>query len=68
MQLNDLQISLGNWHTGLTQANHLSNFFLTEPALASEVVTRVYNKFINDSQRYSRWRNIVSNPVGTANR
>jgi hypothetical protein len=45
MQLNDLQISQGNWHTGLTQANHLSNFFLTEPALASEVVTRVYNKF-----------------------
>lgn len=44
MQLNDLQISVGNWHTGLTQANHLSNFFLTEPALASEVVTRVYNK------------------------
>ena len=44
MQLNDLQISTGNWHTGLTQANHLSNFFLTEPALASEVVTRVYNK------------------------
>lgn len=45
MQLSDLQISTGNWHAGLTQANHLSNFFLTEPALASEVVTRVYNKF-----------------------
>jgi len=44
MQLSDLQISTGNWHTGLTQANHLSNFFLTEPALASEVITRVYNK------------------------
>ena len=45
MQLNDLQISLGNWHTGLTQANHLSTFFLTEPAMASEVITRVYNKY-----------------------
>lgn len=45
MQLNDLQISTGNWHAGLTQANHLSNFFLTEPAMASEVITRVYNKF-----------------------
>lgn len=45
MQLSDLQISTGNWHAGLTQASHLSNFFLTEPALASEVVTRVYNKF-----------------------
>ena len=44
MQLNDLQISTGNWHAGLTQANHLSMFFLTEPAIASEVVTRVYNK------------------------
>ena len=43
MQL-DLQISQGNWHKGLTQASHLSNFFLTEPALASQVVTRVYNK------------------------
>lgn len=43
MQLSDLQISQGNWHTGLTQANHLSTFFLTEPALASEIVTRVYN-------------------------
>lgn len=45
MVLNDLQISQGNWHTGLTQANHLSNFFLTEPAMASEVITRVYNKY-----------------------
>jgi len=45
MVLSDLQISQGNWHTGLTQANHLSNFFLTEPAMASEVITRVYNKY-----------------------
>ncbi len=44
MNVNDLQISTGNWHTGLTQASHLSTFFLTEPALASEVITRVYNK------------------------
>lgn len=44
MQLNDLQISVGNWHSGLTQASHLSNFFLTEPAMASQVITRVYNK------------------------
>jgi hypothetical protein len=44
MLLNDLQISRGNWHSGLTQASHLHSFFLTEPALASEVVTRVYNK------------------------
>lgn len=44
MNINDLQISTGNWHTGLTQASHLSNFFMTEPAMASEVITRVYNK------------------------
>ena len=44
MLLSDLQISVGQWHKGLTQASHLSNFFLTEPALASQVVTRVYNK------------------------
>lgn len=44
MQVSDLQISTGMWHAGLTQANHLSTFFLTEPSLASEVVTRVYNQ------------------------
>jgi hypothetical protein len=44
MNLTDLQISTMNWHNGLTQANHLSTFFLTEPALASQVVTRVYNR------------------------
>lgn len=46
MLLNDLQISQGNWHSGLTQATHLSTFFLTEPDTASQVVTRVYNKMI----------------------
>lgn len=44
MNINDLQISTGNWHSGLTQASHLSTFFLTEPAMASQVITRVYNK------------------------
>lgn len=44
MQLSDLQITTGNWHNGLTQASHLHTFFLTKPELASEVVTRVYNK------------------------
>lgn len=43
MQISDLQITQGNWHAGLTESNHLSQFFLTQPALASEVVTRVYN-------------------------
>lgn len=53
MVLNDLQLTVGQWHTGLTQASHLSEFFLTEPALASEVVTRVYNK-------YNGYRNALS--------
>ncbi len=53
MVLNDLQLTVGQWHTGLTQASHLSTFFLTEPALASEVVTRVYNK-------YNGYRNALS--------
>jgi len=44
MNINDLQISIGNWHSGLTQATHLATFFQTEPVLASKIVTRVYNK------------------------
>lgn len=43
MTISDLQITVGNWHAGLTQATHLSTFFQTKPALASEVITRVYN-------------------------
>jgi hypothetical protein len=44
MQLSSLQITNMNWHTGLTQDSHLSTFFLTEPVLASQVVTRIYNR------------------------
>jgi hypothetical protein len=44
MQLNNLQISTGSWHAGLTQATHLRTFFLNEPELASQVVTRIYNR------------------------
>ena len=44
MQISDLQISKTNWHAGLTSATHLRNFFLLEPEMASQVVTRVYNK------------------------
>ena len=43
MTISDLQISVGQWHAGLTQASHLSTFFLTKPDIASEVITRVYN-------------------------
>ncbi len=43
MQISDLQISKANWHAGLTEATHLRNFFLIEPEMASQVVTRVYN-------------------------
>ena len=44
MQISNLQIGSGNWHAGLTQATHLRTFFLTEPELASQVVTRIYNR------------------------
>jgi len=44
MQISDLQISKQNWHSGLTEANHLRNFYMLEPEMASQVVTRVYNK------------------------
>ena len=44
MQLSNLQISTGQWHSGLTQATHLRTFFLTEPEMASQVVTRIYNR------------------------
>ena len=43
MEISDLQISKANWHAGLTEATHLRNFFLVEPEMASQVVTRVYN-------------------------
>ena len=44
MQISPLQITNMNWHAGLTQDSHLSTFFLTEPAIASQVITRIYNK------------------------
>lgn len=44
MQISPLQITNMNWHSGLTQDTHLSNFFMTEPAIASQLVTRIYNK------------------------
>ena len=43
MQISNLQISQSNWHAGLTEASHLRTFFLTEPEMASQVVTRIYN-------------------------
>ena len=43
MDISQLQISTGNWHSGLTQDSHLSQFFLVEPALAASVATRIYN-------------------------
>jgi hypothetical protein len=45
MNINDLQITQGNWHAGLTQSNHLRSFFLLDPVLATSVITRVYNRY-----------------------
>lgn len=44
MQISPLQITNMNWHAGLTQDTHLSTFFLTEPDVASQVITRIYNR------------------------
>lgn len=44
MQISPLQITNMNWHAGLTQDSHLSTFFLAEPDIASQVITRIYNK------------------------
>jgi len=57
MQISPLQISTMNWHAGLTQDTHLSTFFLTEPAIASQVVTRIYN-------RETGWKNALSMLTG----
>lgn len=45
MNINDLQISTGNWHSGLTQSTHLRSFFLMDPVMATSVITRVYNRY-----------------------
>lgn len=44
MDFSQLQINTTNWHSGLTQATHLRTFFLVEPEMATQVVTRIYNK------------------------
>lgn len=44
MDFSNLQINTVNWHSGLTQATHLRSFFLTEPEMATQVVTRIYNR------------------------
>lgn len=44
MQISPLQITQMNWHSGLTQDTHLSTFFLAEPDIASQMITRIYNR------------------------
>ena len=44
MDISQLQISTGNWHAGLVQDSHLSQFFLVEPELAATVATTIYNR------------------------
>lgn len=41
--INGLQITRGQWHSGLTLQNHLSRAFLTEPVMASTLVSRLFN-------------------------
>ena len=44
MRISNLQISTQTWHAGHTADSHLSQLFLTEPSIASQVVTRAYNQ------------------------
>ena len=41
--ISNLQITRGQWHAGLTLDNHLSRAFLTEPVMASTLVTQLFN-------------------------
>jgi hypothetical protein len=42
MSINGLQLYKTKWHSGLTQSNHLSTAYLTEPETISTVVTRIF--------------------------
>ena len=40
--INGLELYKTKWYSGLTQQNHLSNAFLTEPEIMSTLVTRLF--------------------------
>lgn len=42
MAVNGLQLYKTKWHSGLTQQNHLSRAFLTEPQTISTIVHRIF--------------------------
>ena len=42
MAINGLQLYKTKWHSGLTQQNHLSSAYLTEPEVMSTLVTRIF--------------------------
>jgi hypothetical protein len=42
MAINGLQLYRTKWHSGLTQQNHLSSAYLTEPEVMSTLVTRIF--------------------------
>ena len=42
MSVNGLQLYKTKWHSGLTQQNHLSRAFLTEPETISTIVHRIF--------------------------
>jgi len=44
MSINNLQLYKTKWFSGLTQQNHLSSAFLTEPETMSTLVTRLFGK------------------------
>lgn len=44
MSVNNLQLYKSKWFSGLTQQNHLSQAFLTEPETMSTLITRLFGK------------------------
>lgn len=50
--LNNLQLFKGKWHSGLTESNHLSQAYLTEPETISTLVSRVFGKLGTTSLDY----------------
>ena len=62
MDFSNLQVQKGNWHQGLTQSNHLSALFLTQPELAGTIASRAFNI----ASQYSAPLNFLTSGTGNA--
>lgn len=62
MQISQFQISDAIWHSGLTKASHLRQFFAIQPEMASQVVTRIYNQ----QNGYKNTLSLLTGGIGKA--